>query len=278
MANIPYLPITIPAKIVGGSTIVDTTYDNPSSIYNGYPYTYSVRLELVPTVNSDDRITPYPYSNGAYEIVEGMWIAQPNGLVYQIISVSTPISNDTVDVIIKDVDLYNTLSDTTLSGTNAPIEESYGIVFNLSDDGDPVLNTLQLQSGVLPESPFWINDLYARFQYRNLLTNYYNNNPDNLVYGSGYTVGQLVYLDNAGQFQIVDSSVQNQLEKAFGIITSVNEPEDGNMTVKPFGKITGGLNLTGIGAVGDLLYYDSTATSTNYLTTVKPANSPYQFI
>ena len=178
------------------------------------------------------------------------------------------------DVIIKDVDLYNTLSDTTLSGTNAPIEESYGIVFNLSDDGDPVLNTLQLQSGVLPESPFWINDLYARFQYRNLLTNYYNNNPDNLVYGSGYTVGQLVYLDNAGQFQIVDSSVQNQLEKAFGIITSVNEPEDGNMTVKPFGKITGGLNLTGIGAVGDLLYYDSTATSTNYLTTSKPANYP----
>ena len=274
MANIPSLPITVVARIVPGSLTIDTTYNNPSSVYDGYPYTFSATLEIVPAVNSDDRISPNSFNYDAYHITEGMWMGQTNGSSYQIISASVPTDSTHIDVILKDVDLFNLLNDSSISGSNTPTEGNFGVLFNLSEDGDTVLSAIELQRANLPDINYWLNDLYARFQYRNLLTSYYNNNPDNLVYGSGYTVGQLVYLDNAGQFQIVDSSVQNQLEKAFGIITSVNEPEDGNMTVKPFGKITGGLNLTGIGAVGDLLYYDSTATSTNYLTTSKPANYP----
>ncbi len=274
MANIPSLPITVVARIVPGSLTIDTTYNNPGSMYDGYPYTFSATLEIVPAVNSDDRIAPNSFNYDAYHVTEGMWMGQTNGSSYQIISASVPTDSTHIDVILKDVDLFNLLNDSSISGSNTPTEGNFGVLFNLSEDGDPVLSAIELQRANLPDINYWLNDLYARFQYRNLLTNYYNNNPDNLVYGSGYTVGQLVYLDNTGQFQVVDSSVQNQLEKAFGIITSVNEPEDGNMTVKPFGKITGGLTLTGIGAVGDLLYYDSTATSSNYLTTTKPTNYP----
>jgi hypothetical protein len=274
MANIPSLPITIVTRIVPGSLSTDTTYNNTTSMYDGYPYTFSVTLEVVPAVNSDDRISPNPFNYDAYHITEGMWLGQTNGSAYQIISAATPTDATHIDVILKDVDLFNLLNDSSISGSNTPVEGNFGVLFYLSDDGDPILSAIELQRANLPDINYWMNDLYGRFQYRNLLTNYYNNNPDNLVYGSGYTLGQLVYLDNTGQFQVVDSSVQSDLEKAFGIITSVNEPEDGNMTVKPFGKITGGLNLTGIGAVGDLLYYDSTATSSNYLTTTKPANYP----
>jgi len=274
MANIPSLPITIVAKIVPGSLTTDTTYNNTTSMYDGYPYTFSVTLEVVPAINSDDRISPNSFNYDAYHITEGMWLGQTNGSAYQIISAATPTDATHIDVILKDVDLFNLLNDSSISGSNTPVEGNFGVLFYLSDDGDPILSAIELQRANLPDINYWMNDLYGRFQYRNLLTNYYNNNPDNLVYGSGYTLGQLVYLDNTGQFQVVDSTVQSDLEKAFGIITSVNEPEDGNMTVKPFGKITGGLNLTGIGTVGDLLYYDSTATSSNYLTTTKPANYP----
>lgn len=274
MANIPSLPITIVAKIVPGSLAINTTYNNTSSMYDGYPYTFTATLEIVPAVNSDDRITPNAFNFDAYHVTEGMWLGQTNGSAFQIISASTPTDATHIDVTLKDVDLFNLLNDSAISGSNSPVEGNYSILFNLSEDGDPILSAVELQRANLPDINYWLNDLYGRFQYRNLVTNYYNNNPDNLVYGSGYVVGQLVYLDNTGQFQVVDSTNQTQLEKAFGIITSVNEPEDGNMTVKPFGKITGGLNLTGIGAVGDLLYYDSTASGSTYLTTTKPANYP----
>jgi hypothetical protein len=45
MANIPSLPITIVAKIVPGSLTTDTTYNNTTSMYDGYPYTFSVTLD-----------------------------------------------------------------------------------------------------------------------------------------------------------------------------------------------------------------------------------------
>lgn len=274
MANIPILPVTIVGKIVGGSVTTNSYYTNASSLYNGYPYTYNVTLELVPVLNSDDRISPSPYTYDANNVQVGMWVGQPNGLMYEIIAINAVTSGSLIDVTIKDVDLFNLLSDTTFSGNNAPLEESYGVVFGISEDGDPILNGLDLQRGNLPDINYWVNDFYGRFQYRNLISTYYNNDSDNLVYGTGYTVGQVVYLDSTGQFQVVDDTDQAQLEKAFGIITSVNEPEDGNMTVRPFGKITGGLNLSGVGNIGDVLYYDMAGTTTNYVTDVKPASNP----
>jgi hypothetical protein len=274
MANISNLPVTIVGKVLGGSVSTNTYYTNASSLYNGYSYTYDVTLELVPVLNSDDRITPNAYTYDANHIQVGMWVGQPNGLMYQIIAINSVTSGSLIDVTIKDVDLFNLLSDTTFSGNNAPVEETFGIVFGISEDGDPILNGLELQRGNLSDINYWVNDFYARFQYRNLITTYYNNNPSNLVYSTGYTVGQLVYLDSTGQFQVVDDTNQSELEKAFGVITSVNEPEDGNMTVRPFGKITGGLSLAGLGNIGDVLYYDMTGTTTSYVTDVKPGSYP----
>jgi len=82
-----------------------------------------------------------------------------------------------------------------------------------------------------------------------------------------------VYLDSTGTFQLVDTTNATQVEKSFGIITSVNEPEDGNMSVKPFGEIKGGLTLTGF-SIGDILYYDATASNTSYVTDIKPTTNP----
>ena len=200
MANLSTLPITLVARIKSGTVATDTTYTNPSSIYNGYGYTFTATLEVISTITSDDRITPNAYTYDANQVVAGMWFGQSNGFSYEIISVSSPTGSTEIDVVLKDVGLYNLLSDTSTSGFNTPIEGNYGLLFNLSDDGDPVLSSVELLRPNLPDINYWVNDLYARFQYRNLIASYYNNDDTSLLYATVYTVSQLVYLNSTGQF------------------------------------------------------------------------------
>jgi len=273
MANLQYLPITLVGSIQNGSVSLNTFYNNADSIYNGYGYTFNATLDILLTFNSDDRTTPTPNVYDANQIVPGMWFGQGNGLAYRIESIVSLNSNTQVEVILKDVGLFNLLSDPSFSGINTPIENNNGIIFSLSEDGDPIISGIEFLRPNLPDISYWVNDFYARFQYRNLTTTYYNNDDTNLVYSSGYSINQIVYLDSTGTFQLVDTTNETQVEKSFGIITSVNEPEDGNMTVKPFGEIKGGLTLTGF-SIGDILYYDTTASSTSYVTNVKPTTNP----
>ena len=126
MANLSTLPITLVARIKTGTVATDTTYTNLSSIYDGYGYTFTVTLEVIPTLNSDDRITPNAYTYDANQVLPGMWFGQSNGFSYEIISVSSPTNATEIDVVLKDVGLYNLLSDSFGSGSNTPIEGNYG--------------------------------------------------------------------------------------------------------------------------------------------------------
>jgi hypothetical protein len=272
MARLDSLPITLVASIKPGSITVNTFYNNTGSTYHGYGYTFNCTLIVNTTLTSDDRITPNPYAYDAYHVYEGMWIGQTTGASYKIISTSSPTSATEIDVVLKDVGLYNLLADPSFSGFNTPSEGNNGLLFYLSNDGDPILSGLQILQPLLPDINYFVNDMYAKFQYRNLTTTYYNNNDTNLVYGTGYSVNQIVYLDSTGKFQLVDVTNATQVEKSFGVITTVNEPEDGNMTVKPFGEIKGGLTLTGF-SIGDVLYYDATATATSFVTSTKPTDA-----
>jgi hypothetical protein len=96
MANIPSLPVTIVGKIKPGTSFVSSFYNNPSSTYNGFPYVFSVTLEIIATNNSDDRIIPNPYSYDTNFIKEGMWLGQTNGFSYKIVSVETPTNSSEI--------------------------------------------------------------------------------------------------------------------------------------------------------------------------------------
>ena len=271
-ASLPYLPITMPASIITGSTTVTRTYVNPNSIYNGYPYEFEVDVLIIPEPTSDDR-TGYGY-DGTY-IVPGMWYGQITGVSYEIIQVSNATASSAT-WIIRDVNLYNLLSDPSFTGSNYPPENQYGIVFSISEDGDPVISSLSSQSGVLPDNFYWVNDFYARFQYRNFVQSNYNYfNYPVPAYGT-YATGQAVYIGTTGptagyRFIPIDLTSSSQVEKAFGIVSSVNQPEEGNLTVRPFGRI---INTDYIlpGTTGDVLYYDDT-NPPSYATTTKPANA-----
>jgi hypothetical protein len=270
-ANLPFLPITMPASIVNGSISVTRTYTNESSIYNGYPYEFEVDVDIIPEALSDNRTEPNPYVYDGFDIVPGMWFGQTTGLAYEIISVSN-VTSTTATWIIRDVNLYNLLSDPSFGGSNYPLENQYGVVFSVSEDGTPIISALALQSGVLPESFYWVNDLYARFQYRNFVQSNYNFDNNSNVYGT-YATGQVVYIGASGGNNIfipVTSTIQSETEKSFGVVSSVNQPEAGNLTVRPFGKIIK-TDFILPGAIGDVLYYDET-NPPSYATPIKPAN------
>ena len=61
------------------------------------------------------------------------------------------------------------------------------------------------------------------------------------------------------------------MDFTFGIVTSVNQPELGNMYVRPFGKVIADIPYNLPGNIGDVLYYDST-NPPSYCTNIKPTS------
>ncbi len=84
MAQIPLLPITMVASVRAGSVVVDTYYDNPSSIWNNYPYSFSCILDIIATPNSQEP----NFLFDANDLEEGMWLLQQNGNAFLITSIT----------------------------------------------------------------------------------------------------------------------------------------------------------------------------------------------
>jgi hypothetical protein len=272
---IPNVPKIIAGQIDAGTIIASQYYNNPNSAYNGAA-AYYFQVDLInpsSQYNMDDSAnTPYEYNFA--DIEAGMWIAEQTGKAWLITDVTVAGDLQSAQLTIKDVNLFLFMSEpATFTFTyNYPSGTGYAIIFELSEDGIPVLpSTFTSYSGVLTDSNYWFSELITRFQYRNLLKSHYNNsNSPNANYAN-YEVGQMVYLDNTGTFQVLYASDAAQVKKRFGVITSVNEPESGDLGVRPWGKIVGDLDL-GAFTVGDALYYDDTV-GAPFLTATEPASS-----
>ena len=231
MASLAPLPSVVCAYINPGSVTTTRNYNNPNSILNDTPYEFEVTMTIVPIGTSNDPVNISGQIDGS-SISAGQWIIQPNGFSYLITSINSalPLSDTTtINVTLRDVDLYNALSSNN-TGSNYPLEGTIGIgiVFSLSEDGSPIVNFLQsLVSAGLQESSYWIDDALGRFQYTNYYQTFYTNSLLGVTY-SGYQVGQAVYIGQTGgtyMYLPVDSSSDTQVEKTFGILTSVNQPE-----------------------------------------------------
>jgi hypothetical protein len=265
-------PKTILASVDFGSTTVSRTYNNPSSIWNGYPYEFTVDITIIPQFTSDDLSTPDAYQYNAYNVSVGDWLGQQNGLCYLVTEIVSVSSSTSMQVVIQDVDLYNLLLDPNGVGSNYPQETVYGVFFDLGDDGTPVIDPTELQRGQFGNVSYWLNDLYGRFTYRNNVEDYYSNLPVGSTGYTGFSIGDFVYLNQNSRFVQANSSSASETAKIFGAVTSVDVPEQGNLTVRPFGRVLSGLPLLP-GATGDLLYFDSGATATNQLTATKPTSN-----
>jgi hypothetical protein len=262
-------PKLLTGFITGGTTVVTSTYSDASSIYYGKPYRWQVELDLDVQQHSNPNTTT-PYSYTAEDVTIGMWIGQNSGCTYQIVSVISVSGLKYLTAEIEDTDLLNLISSPTRRGGNVPEENQATIVFDLDDNGSPILNPIQSQSSQLPDYSYWVHDIESRFKFRNYYQKFFYISPgDN---GTGLTGGDPVYLATDSTFIKVDSTSEALVDKIFGFVSGGNLPYPGHLTVMPSGKYVSGLpDLPG--ATGDVLYLD-TVSGTNNLTNIKPSSGP----
>lgn len=279
MATIPQISPVIRCYIQDFTTQVTRTYSNPGGFYDGGAYEFTVTLVVYPFTTFDQ----INFQFDARNISVGQWLLQSTGLAYLITNINEPtVDNVTISVTIRDVDLYNLYSDYTAQGINFPGEGTItdNIIFSLSEEGTPIITYTTLQS--IAGSTIWLNDALGRFAYRNFIKNFYNFDINNKTIDaySNYSVGQLVYIgldSNSGSncFLPIDPRNEEHVDKVFGRVSSVNQPEMGNIYVQPFGKVITSFPFDLPGNPGDVLYYDgSNSDGVSYTSTVKPADHP----
>jgi len=206
MASLILPPKNIVASVNAGSISTATTYSNASSVWNGSPMSYNVVLTIIPLLNSSEDTTPTQYEWNGFDITAGMWLGQPNGACYNIKSVS---AQDAVSVtcVIEDVDLYVLLNDITQTGNNAPLEDSNGLVFNISEDGLPIITPTATQIGAIGAASQWLNDLHDRFRDRNYYTTFFSIDPNSTIYPSGsFVLGGFVKLLSNSTFSFINGN------------------------------------------------------------------------
>jgi hypothetical protein len=270
--------LIFPPKLLSGSitsdgTTVHSTYNDPVSPYNGFPYSWKIVMKINTQQHSNPN-TPTPYVYNAGDITVGMWLGQINGYTFRIIEIFSLIDDDQIVLIVEDTDFINLISSPDQIGTNSPLNSSPSIIFDLDSEGAPILDPMQSQSSILPDYSYWINDIESRFRFRNYYQNFFyidpNSNPN------GLTGGDPVYINQNSEFIKIDSSVQSEVDKIFGFVSGINLPTPGNLTVMPSGRYV--INLPDLpGATGDILYLD-TATGFNNLTDVKPTIGPVKAV
>jgi len=101
----------------------------------------------------------------ANDIEVGDWIAQPTGKTYKIIEIIEVIDQQNSILIIEDENLYNLKSDPSQQGNNYPDEDQPGAIFELDEDGNPILAGITNQSAQFPGLVYWIEDIKSRFEY-----------------------------------------------------------------------------------------------------------------
>ena len=138
MAQLILPPKNIVGSIDFGSTSVASTYSNGSSVWDGSPFSFNVTLTITPQLNSSQDTTPTAYEWNGNDVSVGMWFGQPSGATYKIVSISAQNSTS-VTCVIEDVDLYVLLIDNTQAGNNYPEETNNSLIFEVSDDGLPVI-------------------------------------------------------------------------------------------------------------------------------------------
>ena len=175
-------PKLLTGFIVPGTTVVTATYSDSNSQYYGYPYRWRVTFDLDQQQHSNPN-TPTPYAYNSSDVIAGMWIGQNSGCAYKIVSVISVSGIRTLVAEVEDSDFINLISSPTRRGGNTPVENQPTIVFELDDNGNPIINPIQSQSSQLPEYNYWIHDIESRFRFRNYYQKFFYIDPVENVSG-----------------------------------------------------------------------------------------------
>ena len=148
-------------KVAAGTSVPNEYITDEASSFYGYPTSFDVTLNIEPQYHSDTT-TREPYNYNAFDLKVGDWLGQPSGKAYKI-TAFTIIDSATANVTISDEDTYIMRSDATASGNNYPDEEQQGVIFEIDEEGNPILANISQLSAQLPNIGYWVNDIQSRF-------------------------------------------------------------------------------------------------------------------
>lgn len=148
-------------KVASGTSAPSAYVLDEASPYYLYPTAFDVTLNIEPQYHSDTT-TREPYNYNALDVKIGDWLGQPSGKAYKITAI-TIVDSATLNVTISDEDTYIMRSDATASGNNYPDEEQSGVIFEIDEEGNPILANISQLSAQLPNIGYWVNDIQGRF-------------------------------------------------------------------------------------------------------------------
>lgn len=210
-------------------------------------YTFSMILSIT-TQNHLCAFTPTPYSYDATDIKVGMWIGAQYGRALKIIEIdNTQTTSNKLYCVGQDIDRYNLINDPDQSGNGALPTGQLVYIFDLSQDGLPVL------SPVVTDQSF-VSDLMGRFIGRNL------EDQNVEIYQPNHTmqVGDVIRPDfnNPGQF--IQALGDQYADQIVGIVTEIGIPGVENFTFRPIGKYLTDVSPGLDGNPGDIFYVSPT--------------------
>ena len=200
---------------------------NPADPWTGYPYQWSVTVDVQSQTHSDPD-TPRPYSYNGLDVKIGDWlIFTGSSLAVEIISVSHQ-TDSTLTFIVEDVSLNNIVNDPSQSGIGIGNISDTGVydclIINLNSEGIPVF-------AALPDYSVPINliaDIVNRFASFNYCQDFIHANQP----GHTFVIGDFVYLNEDGSYTASLATLMRSTQ-SIGTVTSVNQPDVGDFTYRP---------------------------------------------
>ena len=234
------------SKVQSGTTVPVQTVSDETSIYFGYPMSFSVDLYVETQYHSDDT-TPTPFLYDANDIQVGDWFSLPSGKTYKVIDIINLVDGNNVTLEIEDVDLFILKSDTTGLGMNYPDEDQAGVIFETDSEGMPILSNISQLAGQFPSLGYWVQDIQSRFDIMYVDVEGVATDVDNDKTTTGTTNGDnsptgifIQYTPHA------DSKVDvkiNGISASYGLTKDFYFSNDGGVTARAMADITAGDEL-----------------------------------
>ena len=237
---------------------------NPSDPWNGYPYQWSVTVEIQSQSHSDPT-TARPFTYNGLDVVIGDWLVFTSGaMALEIISITSQ-TDSSMTLIVEDVGLSNLLNNPAQTGQGIGPTSGHDIydclIINLNSSGVPIFAPLADYS--VPIN--LVADITNRFQFRNYVQDYIPVSQP----AHGLQVGDIIWLDTDGNYYPAISSDVNSSRRV-GEVTSIDQPSVGDFTYRPLGRYVKNLP-TLPGNPGQILYVSDAVPGS--LTAIPPSTT-----
>lgn len=241
----PPLLLNATTTVINATT--NWTAQDANDPWVGIPYQWTVTA-TVTTQSHSYPLSSTPFTYTAADVEVGYWYSDlVSGKAVKIISITSQNSSN-ITMVVEDVDRFNTFTDVTGNGIGIG-NPGGGFIFEVGDDGLPILGPMIGFSTQLLTNVGWQLDQVSRFRYRNYINSHYSvNQPGNTFY-----VNQPLFLQSSGSYSVVPPS-SSSVKSFIGVVSDINVPGPGYFSFKPVGKVIRNVTPALPGNPGDLIF------------------------